>query len=152
MSFSRSNSTNYVSYKNHILLKEDYLAHILDSIGVKYYWYFVLMLENQWWCETRHIEALLSRVSVIVGSSKPVVITRTIGSEEKKKIAYAIYRLRVSAFFENWPLPTAEMDIYRHFQCYVYFLSHHDVLKKVLYWNNGLSVRCLLSRFFPRIN
>lgn len=86
MSFSRSNSTNYVSYKNHILLKEDYLAHILDSIGVKYYWYFVLMLENQWWCETRHIEALLSRVSVIVGSSKPVVITRTIGSEEKKKL------------------------------------------------------------------
>lgn len=85
MSFSRSNSTNYVSYKNHILLKEDYLAHILDSIGVKYYWYFVLMYENQWWCETRHIEALLSRVSVIVGSSKPVVITRTIGSEEKKK-------------------------------------------------------------------
>lgn len=37
MSFSRSNATNYVSYKNHILLKEDYLAHILDSIGVKYY-------------------------------------------------------------------------------------------------------------------
>lgn len=46
MFFLWFNLMNYVSYKNYILLKEDYFVYILDLIGVKYYWYFVLMLEN----------------------------------------------------------------------------------------------------------